>query len=213
MQNTKREGKRIYTKNLFPGKKVYGEDLVSFDDEEYREWTPFRSKLSAALLKGIKGLEIKEDMKILYLGAAQGTTVSHLSDIVTKGEIYCIEIASKPFEKLLALCELRENLFPILEDANHPENYEEVVEEVDLVYQDIAQRNQAEIFVKNIKKYLKKGGQGFIMIKARSIDVSADTKDIFEKQLKEIELAGLKIEEKVDLRPFDKDHIAVLVRN
>ena len=113
----------------------------------------------------MNGLELKKDMKILYLGAAQGTTVSHLSDIITEGEIYCREGASKPFEKLLALCELRENLFPILADANHPENYGDVVEKVDLVYQDVAQRNQAEIFVKNIKKYLKKNGQALIMIK------------------------------------------------
>lgn len=49
---------------------------------EYRAWNPFRSKLAAAILGGIDQIHIKPGAKVLYLGAASGTTVSHVSDIV-----------------------------------------------------------------------------------------------------------------------------------
>jgi len=207
-----RKGKKLYTKNLIPGKSVYGEKLVKIDGEEFREWDPFRSKLAAAILKGLKTIPINENSSILYLGAAQGTTVSHISDVAVNGVIYCVEIASKPFEKLLFLCEERKNLIPILEDANHPERYANIVDSVDFLYQDVSQKNQAEIFIKNVKQFLKRGGYGLIMIKARSIDVAEDSKIIFKRELEKIRASGVEILEKVDLRPFDKDHIAVLIR-
>ena len=49
---------------------------------EYRVWNPFRSKLAAAILGGVDKIHIKPGAKVLYLGAASGTTVSHVSDIV-----------------------------------------------------------------------------------------------------------------------------------
>lgn len=54
-----------------------GEDKI-----EYRAWNPFRSKLAAAILGGVDQIHIKPGCKVLYLGAASGTTVSHVSDIV-----------------------------------------------------------------------------------------------------------------------------------
>lgn len=49
---------------------------------EYRIWNPFRSKLAAAIMAGIEDVWIRPKSKVLYLGAASGTTVSHVSDIV-----------------------------------------------------------------------------------------------------------------------------------
>lgn len=49
---------------------------------EYRVWNPFRSKLAAAILGGIDQIHMPPGSKVLYLGAASGTTVSHVSDIV-----------------------------------------------------------------------------------------------------------------------------------
>lgn len=49
---------------------------------EYRAWNPFRSKLAAAILGGVDKIYMKPGSKVLYLGAASGTTVSHVSDIV-----------------------------------------------------------------------------------------------------------------------------------
>ena len=45
-------------------------------------WNPFRSKLGAAVLGVVDQIHIKPGTKVLYLGAASGTTVSHVSDIV-----------------------------------------------------------------------------------------------------------------------------------
>lgn len=203
---------RVYSRNLNPGKQVYGESLADWEGAEYREWDPYRSKMCAAMLKGI-GMPIRKDSHVLYLGAAQGTTVSHLSDAVPDGIIYCVEVAAKPFERLIALCEDRENLIPIMEDAMHPERYADIVGGVDFVYQDISQRNQAEIFVKNVRRFLKPGRYGMIAIKARSISIAGEANDIFDSEMDIIKAGGLKIKETVDLSPFDKDHIAVLVES
>ena len=53
---------------------------------DYRIWNAFRSKLAACVLNGIESIYIKPGAKVLYLGAANGTTVSHVSDIV--GEVF-----------------------------------------------------------------------------------------------------------------------------
>lgn len=49
---------------------------------EYRVWNPFRSKLAASILAGVDNIHIKPGCKLLYLGAASGTSVSHCSDLV-----------------------------------------------------------------------------------------------------------------------------------
>lgn len=67
---------------------------------EYRAWNPFRSKLAAAILGGVDKIYMKPGSKVLYLGAASGTTVSHVSDIVgpvstnTYWRLYLIPISS-----------------------------------------------------------------------------------------------------------------------
>jgi hypothetical protein len=73
------EKNRLFTENYCKGIQVYNEKLVKFEGKEYRSWNPYRSKLAAAILKGLKNIKIKSDSKVLYLGAATGTTVSHIS--------------------------------------------------------------------------------------------------------------------------------------
>jgi rRNA 2'-O-methyltransferase fibrillarin len=78
----------LVTKNLVPGESVYGEKRVSIEGGEegvkieYRVWNPFRSKLAAGVLGGMENLFIEPGTKVLYLGAASGTSVSHVADIV-----------------------------------------------------------------------------------------------------------------------------------
>src|SRR3989338_3174419 len=74
----------LYTVNLVPGKKVYEEKLVQREGKEYREWNPRRSKLAAAILKGIGQIGVRPGLVVLYLGASSGTTPSHVSDILGK---------------------------------------------------------------------------------------------------------------------------------
>jgi len=205
---------RLFTENLecCKGIKVYNENLVKYNGREFRSWNPYRSKLAAAILKGLK-IEIKSNSKILYLGAATGTTVSHISDIVKEGIIYSVENSPVAVKKLIKLSEKRKNIIPILEDANHPDRYSSLVSCVDLIYQDISQRNQAGIFISNVNKFLKKNGKGILMVKARSIDVSLDPKDAYNLVSLELKENGLKIENKIDLAPYEKDHAVIIISN
>src|SRR3954449_12851565 len=74
--------KYLATQNLIKGNSVYGEKIVKLEDIEYRIWHPFRSKLAGAILKGLKEKHIREESKVLYLGASTGKTVSHVSYII-----------------------------------------------------------------------------------------------------------------------------------
>jgi fibrillarin-like pre-rRNA processing protein len=217
MQPTKHPG--VYTKNdkLFTqnpenckGMRVYNEQLISEDDREYRSWNPFRSKLAAALLKGLS-VPIQNNSDILYLGAATGTTVSHLSDILTNGTVYAIETSPIALTSLLKVSKQRLNIIPILADANHPERYQHLVPPVDLIYQDISQRNQADILSRNIRAYLTPKGTALIMVKARRIDVALKPKQAYELVATALKQERFVVKKIVDLVPYEKDHAAILI--
>ncbi|MDO5850769.1 MAG: fibrillarin-like rRNA/tRNA 2'-O-methyltransferase, partial [Methanobacteriaceae archaeon] len=202
----------IATKNLTPGIKVYDEKLISEEkdgvNEEYRIWNPRRSKLSAALLNGLENLNLNDNSKVLYLGASTGTTVSHISDISKEGLIYAVEFSPVSMKKLVRLSENRPNILPILADATKPKYYLNKVEKVDLVYCDVAQAKQSELFINNMNLFLKEEGQGLITIKARSIDVVQKPKKIFKEEANKIQSKGYSIIEKIKLEPYEKDHVA-----
>jgi fibrillarin-like pre-rRNA processing protein len=200
----------IYTENLTPGRQVYKERLLKKDNTEYRNWDPFRSKLCAAIRKGLRTFPFSNSSKILYLGASTGTTISHLSDIATEGEVYSVEISQHVIKPLLALSEIRHNIIPILADARNPADYKEVGE-VDALYQDVASPEQAEILIKNSKMFLKKGGIAMVAIKSQSIDVTKEPKEVFEEFLRQMS-ANFEILEKYELEPFDKDHLFVVLK-
>jgi fibrillarin-like pre-rRNA processing protein len=187
---------------------IYGEPIV----QGYRLWDPFRSKLAVLLLrlKDWQSVGLFPDSKVLYLGAATGTTVSHVSDILRGGIVYAVEFSPRAIRDLLRLAEQRENIVPILADAARPELYSAFVEPVDMIYQDVAQRNQAEIAARNALMYLKPGGTLVLMMKTRSIDVTASPKDVCAKEQEG--LRGLEILEVFDLLPFHQDHFAVLAK-
>lgn len=200
----------VATRNLTPGISVYGEELIT-EDVEYRLWNPRRSKLSAAILNGLKNLDIKNDDKVLYLGASTGTTVSHISDIAYNGRIYAVEFSPVTAKKLTRLSRQRPNIYPILGDATKPKEYMNMVENVDFLYCDVAQPTQSELFMKNMNLFSKDNTLGMITIKARSIDVVQKPKKIFKQEEKKFKEKGFKIIEKVKLEPYEKDHIAFLV--
>ena len=204
---------KIFTENptYCKGLKVYDEIIIKYNNKEFRSWNPYKSKLSAAIHKGLKILDISEKSDVLYLGAATGTTVSHLADIVNNGVVYAIEKSPFVLKKLLKLCNQRKNIIPIMSDANHPERYNVSVPLVDFIYQDISQRNQDEIFINNIRKYLKINSQGIIMVKARSIDVSLKPKQVYNMVIDKLELNKIKIIDIIDLSNYEKDHAAIVI--
>ena len=200
----------IATKNLTPGISVYGEELIA-EDDEYRIWNPRRSKLAAALLNGLENLDIADTSKVLYLGASTGTTVSHISDIAINGRVYAVEFSPTTAKKLVQLSRQRPNIAPILGDARKPKEYLNYVEKTDLVYCDVAQPTQTELFMKNMDLFSKDDGVGLLMIKARSIDVVQKPKKVFKLQEIKLKEKGFRIIEKVKLEPYEKDHMAFLV--
>lgn len=208
------EGKRnLATKNLSPGNQVYGEKLVEFRGDEYRIWNPYRSKLGAGILRDIEQLPIEKEDKVLYLGAASGTTASHISDIVgEKGMLYCVEISSRPLRDLLVICEQRPNMAPILADAQKMEKYRATVEEVDLIYQDVAHPDQTNIALENMKTFLREDGYAIIALKARSIEVTKEPREIFRNEMEKLEEKTEIIESKL-LDPYEDDHAMVLLKN
>lgn len=203
--------KRIVTKNLMPGLRVYDEELVKIEGTEYRSWTPYRSKLSAAVMNGLKNFMIREGSHVLYLGASTGTTPSHVSDIIgAKGRVYCIEFSERSMRDLLTVCEARGNMLPILEDARNVDNYAGIVEQCDIIYQDVSAREQAEILKAN-SRFLKKGGYAYFAIKSQSIDVSKAPKDVYKAELEKL-TDTFEILERISLEPYDNAHLFVVLR-
>jgi fibrillarin-like pre-rRNA processing protein len=206
---------RLATKNLSPGRNVYGERLIRFEGVEYRVWDAFRSKLAAAILKGLKTVPIKPNHLVLYLGAASGTTASHISDIVgEKGHVYCVEFASRSIRDLVDnVCTYRSNMSPILEDARFPEKYAMFVhEKVDDIYCDIAQPEQAKILADNADLFLKSSGWTMLAVKAQSIDVTKEPSEIYKREVKLLKNRGFHVEEVVHLEPYDKAHAMIVAQ-
>lgn len=125
------EGKEhlLVTKNLSPGDSVYGEKRISVEGAptedglaaakiEYRVWNPFRSKLAAGVLGGLDHIYIAPGKKVLYLGAASGTSVSHVADIVgPEGTVYAVEFSHRSGRDLINMAKkrtnvIRESIFP-----------------------------------------------------------------------------------------------------
>ncbi|MBW2995634.1 fibrillarin-like rRNA/tRNA 2'-O-methyltransferase [Candidatus Woesearchaeota archaeon] len=209
--NLIQKNRKLLTLNAVPGIAQFNENLKNIDGKEYREWDPKRSKLAAAIVKGVKNLGIKENSTILYLGAAHGYTCSFLSDIAKNGKIYALDFAPRVVRDLVYLAEKRKNICPILGDANKPESYfSKIGQLVDIVFMDIAQKNQTEIFLKNTRLFLKKEGTGLLALKARSIDVASKPEKIFKQARKELE--QLKVIEQKNLNPFERDHCFFVVR-
>jgi fibrillarin-like pre-rRNA processing protein len=209
-----KDKKQLATRNLDPGKTVYGERLIPVEGVEYRTWDPRRSKLGAMILKKFN-IPLKEDSKVLYLGAASGTTVSHVSDIVSEGTVYAVEFAPRSMRDLIGLASRRKNVYPILADARNPDSYSHLVEPVDLIFQDVAQPNQAEIAARNAIRFLKKDGYLLLSIKARSIDTVANPREVFKEEVKKLEQAfkpGFEILNAKDLMPYHEDHLGVLAK-
>ncbi len=201
---------RLATKNLVPGRRVYGEKLFNWRGAEYREWNAYRSKLAAALLRGLKELPIAPGHKILYLGAGSGTTASHISDIIgALGMIYAVEFAPRVMRDLILVAENRRNLLPILADARTPLKYRYLVDLVDGLYADIAQPDQANIIADNAEIYLKDQGYLLMAIKARSVDVTLEPSEVYKREIDTLKNRGFEIIDVVHLEPFDKDHAMV----
>jgi len=205
----------LLTLNMVPGKSVYNEKLITVDGPngpiEYRDWNPYRSKIGSTLICGIRKFGIAPGASVLYLGAASGTTVSHVSDIVgPNGRVYAVEFSHRVGRELVNLAKSRPNIVPIIEDARHPQKYRMLVPMVDYMFADVAQPDQARIFVLNAEFFLKNNGGYMLCIKASCVDSKLDPQKIYEQQKQEIVDAGFACEEVSEIEEYHRGHACII---
>lgn len=222
----------LVTKNLTPGESVYAEKRISVENSsaalpngeaadnalnaiapiptkvEYRVWNPFRSKLAAGILGGLDDIFIRPGCKVLYLGAASGTSVSHVADIVgEKGVVYAVEFSHRSGRDLINMATHRTNVIPIIEDARHPLRYRMLVNMVDVMFADVAQPDQARIVGLNAHLYLKVGGGILVSIKANCIDSTAPPEAVFQREVGKLREERIKPLEQLTLEPFERGEL------
>jgi len=205
----------LVTLNLVPGVSVYGEKRIAVEEsdgkKEYRVWNPFRSKIAAAILGGVENIWIKPGSKVLYLGAASGTTVSHVSDVIgPTGIVYAVEFSQRSGRDLINVAKKRTNIVPIIEDARHPHKYRMLVGMVDVLFADVAQPDQARILGINAHQFLANDGHFVISIKANCIDSTVAAEVVFEKEIKKLKLEHFEPIEQITLEPYERDHAVVI---
>lgn len=205
---------RLATLNLAPGVQVYGERLVRLEGLEWRVWDPYRSKLAAALEKGLRELPVREGLQVLYLGVSTGTTASHVSDLIgERGLLFGVEVAPRVAREFLdRVAAHRANVIPMVADARRPELYPSMLGKADLVYCDIAQPDQTEIAIANCRLHLKPGGDLLLAVKARSIDVTRRPREIFREEVERLRAADFQVVQVIRLEPFDRDHVLIHAR-
>ncbi|KAJ9484909.1 rRNA 2'-O-methyltransferase fibrillarin [Penicillium thymicola] len=210
----------LVTKNLTPGTAVYGEKRISVEGpstedgtvtkNEFRVWNPFRSKLAAGVLGGLDDIHMKPGSKVLYIGAASGTSVSHVADIVgPTGNVYAVEFSHRSGRDLIGMATHRTNVIPIVEDARHPLRYRMLVPMVDVIFADVAQPDQARIVGLNAHMFLKAEGGVIVSIKANCIDSTAKPEVVFAKEVQKMREEKIKPKEQLTLEPFERDHCIV----
>ena len=185
---------------------VYGERMI---DGRYRVWDPFRSKLAAVWYLDHNIIDLRSDDVVLYLGAANGTTVSHVSDYVES--VYAVEFAARPIQDLLYVAKYRTNIIPIYGDATKPYEYAPFIESVDLIYQDVAQPTQSEIAIKHLP-FLKSGGKLVLMLKTRSVDIRKSSDDVFKDTQSKLIESGLDVVNSIWLSPYHMDHVCIICK-
>ncbi|KDE03724.1 rRNA 2'-O-methyltransferase fibrillarin [Microbotryum lychnidis-dioicae p1A1 Lamole] len=212
----------LVTRNLVPGESVYGEKRIAIESAstnpdlpaekvEYRVWNPFRSKLAAGILGGLDDIHIAPGKKVLYLGAASGTSVSHVADVVgPEGTVYAVEFSHRSGRDLINMAKKRTNVIPIIEDARHPNKYRMLMSMVDVIFADVAQPDQARIVALNAHHFLKNEGHVVISIKATCIDSTAPAEVVFASEVKKMQQEMLKPHEQLTLEPYERDHAMVV---
>ncbi|XP_048598089.1 rRNA 2'-O-methyltransferase fibrillarin 1-like [Brassica napus] len=175
----------ILTKNLVPGKALYNEERLSVQNEdgtevEYRVWDPFRSDLAAAVVGGADNIWIKPGAKVLYLGAASGTIVSH------EGCVYAIEISEKSGRELVNMAKTRPNVIPVIEDARNPAKYKML----------------AMILALNASFFLKTRGHFSLIINADIHHLTMQPEEVYSNERKKLLEDELRPSEQVTLEPY-----------
>lgn len=165
-------------------------------------------KLGAYIAKGGRAWDARPGENVLYLGAAHGVTVTWVAEHAGNGTVVAIEKSPVASLDLLDAATPRKNLLPFVGDASRPASYASIVPPLGLVYQDVAQRDQVQIFLRNARHFRPR--RGFIAIKARSIAVDKAPREVFDAAAAELQRSGADVVDAVVLDPFHKDHAMIV---
>lgn len=208
----RRSGERVewWTETAGHPPPVYGERWASLGTRTVRAFDPARSKLAAGLARGYAGPLPRPGETWLYLGAASGTTPSHLADLVgPTGSVFAVEKSPRPFARLLAVAERWPNLLPLLDDARAPETYADLVPTVDGIYADVAQPDQAGILLENARYFLEPA-RGIFLLALKTPSLGRDRAPAGHLVEAEKKLGGsFLLERPVRLEPFHRGHYLV----
>lgn len=214
----KLENRAIWTLSADGSNKVYGETTRKNRKNIWRRWDPFRSKLGAAM---IKSKNHPEDLlpeigsTIVYLGAAHGTTISHIHDHIcgksnkNNGRLISVDISPRCLRDLNLLANRRPGIIPVLGDARKFETWSHLIPRgADWLFQDVSQAGQVDIFIKACKACLKKNSTALLSLKGASerFNQGGDEAIFLETEKKLIE-SGIKIVESIKLSGFEEQHM------
>lgn len=204
------ERRELWTEAVGDPPPVYGERWTEVSERRLRLFEPARSKLAAALVRGWTGDVPSVGESWLYLGAASGTTASHVADLVgPEGRVYAVERSLRPFARLLALSERWSTLRPILADARDPVEYASLVPPVDGMYVDISQADQLDIALRNVELLARgEGTRVLIALKTASMGrhrTASGHREFAERLLAE----KVALFPSASLEPFHRGHFLV----
>lgn len=200
----------LWTESVGDLPPVYGERWTDVGNRRLRHFDPSRSKLAAALVRGWTGDLPAPGERWLYLGAASGTTASHVADLVgPDGRVYALERSVRPFSRLLTLAERWPNLRPMLGDAREPREYGTLVPPVDGLYADIAQPDQLAIVLANAE-LLFSGDGARLLVALKTPSMGRSRSASAHRDASEIELSDrVAMVPSVSLEPFHRGHYMV----
>ena len=204
----RREGERStwWTESLAGEASIYGERSLARREGRFRGIEPGRSKLGAALVRGLNDPLPRPGERWLYLGAASGTTASHVADLVgPSGAVYAVEMSVRPFLRLLRTAEAYPNLAPILADARVWEAYSGLVPSVDGLYADIAQPDQVAILRENASEFLRRGGSVLFALKTASMGRERSPEEHLALAVRELR-GEFTLAPPLRLDPFHRQH-------
>jgi fibrillarin-like rRNA methylase len=200
----------LFTETVGSLPPVYGERWVHDGRRSFRAFEPGRSKLSAGIVREWTGPVPTVGESWLYLGAATGTTASHVADLVgPEGRVYAVERSPRPFARLLALARRWPNLLPILADAREPRELSALVPPVQGVYADIAQPDQVSIVRANAELFLVGRASG-VVLALKTASMGRERDPAGHLAAAQQELAGrVDLVPPVRLDPFHRGHFLI----
>ena len=220
------EGRSLWSRNAVPGVAVRGERLKRRRGEEWRQWSPRRSKLAAGLLRleGDKGSLLPEPgTTTLYLGAGHGTTISYLHDHLCGAQnerggcIVAVDISPRCMRDLVRLAEARPGLVPVLADARHHEAIAPFLPaRVRWLFQDVSQAGQVDMHIAAAQRFLAPNGLSLLSLKSASERSEHGgrgvPRDHYDHARAALTDAGAEVLEVIELTGWEEQHALIVSR-